>query len=344
MAVDDPAGDWSRMRGITPRTYACRRASSTITINGRLDEAAWRDASWTDDFIDIEGDRKPKPRFRTRAKMLWDNDFLYVAAELEEPHVVATLTERNSIVFHDNDFEIFIDADGDNHHYYEFEVNAFNTLFELTLPKPYKDSGNAKLGTNLPGLKSAIAVNGTINDPSDNDRGWTLEVALPWKALAEYQKRGASPPREGDIWRINFSRVEWRYDVIDGKYRRHEREKSPEDNWGWSPQGVVDMHRPERWGMVMFTSKDTSQRVEVIDLSLTAREILMEAYYRQRAFRASHNRWTNSIAELGADSTCMMMIKRGDDGFTISTELAERDGTKRRINVREDSLIWFDEK
>ena len=344
MPVEDLAGDWSRMRGITPRTYVCRRAAAPIQVDGRLADAAWRDASWTEDFVDIEGSRKPQPRFRTRAKMLWDDDFLYVAAELQEPHVVATLTERNSIVFHDNDFEIFIDPDGDNHNYYEFEVNAFNTLFELTLPKPYKDGGSARHGTNLPGLRSAIAIDGTINDPSDVDRSWTLEVALPWKALADYQRRGSSPPREGDTWRINFSRVEWQYDIVDGKYRRHEREKSPEDNWVWSPQGIVDMHRPERWGLVMFTTKDPSQRAEVADPSLAAREMLMEAYYRQRAFRASHQRWANSLAELGADSTCITMMTRGDNGFTVSTELGMPDGTKRRVNVREDSLIWFDEK
>ena len=67
-----------------------------------------------DDFQDIEGDKKPRPRFRTRAKMLWDDQFFYVAAELEEPHVWATLTKHDSVIFHDNDFEIFIDPDGDN--------------------------------------------------------------------------------------------------------------------------------------------------------------------------------------------------------------------------------------
>jgi hypothetical protein len=342
MAVDDPAGDWSRMRGITPRTYVCRQARLPISIDGRIDEAQWRDAAWTEDFIDIEGDRKPKPRFRTRTKMLWDDEFLYVAAELEEPHLVATLTQRNSIVFHDNDFEIFIDPDADNHHYYEFEVNAFNTLFELTLPKPYKDGGRAQHGTNLPKLKSAIVLNGTINDPTDEDRGWTIEVALPWKALAEYHPRGAAPPREGDIWRINFSRVEWQYDVTGGKYRRHDREKSPEDNWVWSPQGIIDMHRPERWGMVMFTHKDPAERVEVSDPSLPAREMLMEAYYRQRAFRAAHGRWAESVAELGADSTCITMTTSGD-GFTITTEFAAPDGARRLAHVRDDSRIWFDE-
>jgi hypothetical protein len=343
MPAQDLAGDWSRMRGIKPRTYVCRRASAPIKLDGRLDDAAWRDAAWTEDFIDIEGDRKPKPRFRTRARMLWDDDFLYVAAELEEPHVVATLTERNSIVFHDNDFEIFIDPDGDNHHYYEFEVNAFNTLFELTLPKPYKDGGRAQHGTNLPGLRSAIAIDGTINEASDSDRGWTLEVALPWKSLAEYQRRGSSPPGDGDIWRINFSRVQWIYDVIDGKYRRRDRATNPEDNWVWSPQGIVDMHRPERWGLVLFTSEEPSKQVEVIDPSLPARELLMEAYYRQRAFRDANGRWARSLTELGADSTCIVMTT-ADDGFTISTEFATSDRHKRRANIREDSLIWFDDE
>jgi hypothetical protein len=41
-------------------------------------------------------------------KMLWDDDALYVGAWLEEPQVVATLTEKNSVIFHDNDFEVFI--------------------------------------------------------------------------------------------------------------------------------------------------------------------------------------------------------------------------------------------
>lgn len=69
--------------------------------------------------MDIEGDRKPRPRFRTRVKMLWDDNYFYMGAEMEEPHVWATLTERDSIIYRDNDFEVFIDPDGDNHNYYE---------------------------------------------------------------------------------------------------------------------------------------------------------------------------------------------------------------------------------
>src|SRR5262249_5929522 len=141
--ANDLAGEWNQMRAIKPRIYVCRRASSPIEINGRPDDRAWADAPWTDDFIDIEGSVRPEPRFRTRAKMLWDKEFFYIAAEMEERHVVATITEKNSVIYQDNDFEIFLDPDGDNHNYYEFEMNALNTIWELTLTKPYKDAGQA---------------------------------------------------------------------------------------------------------------------------------------------------------------------------------------------------------
>jgi hypothetical protein len=123
----DWAGDWARMKGIVPRGYVCYRTEKPPKIDGLLGDDAWQQAAWTDDFSDIEGDRRPKPRLRTRAKMLWDAQYFYIAAELEEPHVWGTLTKHDSVIFNDNDFELFIDPDGDNHEYYEFEINVLNT-------------------------------------------------------------------------------------------------------------------------------------------------------------------------------------------------------------------------
>src|SRR5262249_10094902 len=96
-------GEPSGLNYVPPRGYVCYRAASPVTVDGRLDEMAWRDAPWTEEFVDIEGDRKPRPRFRTRVKMLWDDQFFYVAAEMEEPHVWGTLTEHDAVIFHDND-------------------------------------------------------------------------------------------------------------------------------------------------------------------------------------------------------------------------------------------------
>lgn len=232
-----------------PKRYAAPRTRGPIPIDGTLTHPEWERAPWTDDFVDIEGDLKPAPRFRTRAKIMWDDSYLYIAAEMEEPHVWATLTEHDSVIFQDNDFEVFIDPDGDAKRYFEFEINSFNTGWDLYLELPYREGGSADNSWEMPGYKSAIHVRGSINDPSDIDEGWTVELAIPWTAFAE---RGGMPcpPRPGDVWRINFSRVEWEVDVVDGHYVK--REGKPEDNWVWSPQGVIDMHQPEHWGFVEF--------------------------------------------------------------------------------------------
>ncbi len=234
-----------------PKEYVCYRTAGKLVIDGRLAEPSWRSAPATDAFVDIEGDAKPLPRFATRAKMLWDDQYFYIAAEMEEPHVWATLTKRDSVIFHDNDFEVFIDPNGDRDEYYELEINALNTVWDLFLPKPYRDGGKAQNSWDIAGLKTAVRVAGTINNPNDKDRGWSVEMAIPWKVLGEYAHKPA-PPKDGDEWRVNFSRVEWRHEVVDGKYRKIAGTK--EDNWVWSPQGVIDMHRPELWGYVRFSS------------------------------------------------------------------------------------------
>ena len=164
----------------------CYRAGSPPRIDGKLDDAAWKAAPWTEAFVDIEGDRKPKPRYRTRVKMLWDDEVLYIGAELEEPHVWATLTEHDSVIFHDNDFEVFLDPDGDSHLYAELEMNALNTTWDLLLTMPYKDGGPAhRTPGRSPACKTAVHIDGTLNDPRDKDRGWTVEIAWPWEGLTE---------------------------------------------------------------------------------------------------------------------------------------------------------------
>lgn len=230
-----------------PREYVCHRAPSPVHIDGRLDDPAWRSAPWTTDFVDIEGPSRPRPRFRTRAKMLWDDQYLYVAAELTEPDVWATLMVHDSVIFQDNDFEVFLNPSGDSLNYFEFEINALNTGWDLFLPKPYKQGGRADNSWDIPGLQTAVHVDGTLNDPRDRDRGWTVEIALPWSAFKS--RAPVKRPLAGETWRINFSRVEWRVETDGGHYK-----KAPgrEDNWVWSPQGIVDMHVPEKWGFVHF--------------------------------------------------------------------------------------------
>src|SRR6267143_4297485 len=115
------------------------------------------------------------------------------------------------------------------------------------------DGGPAIHAWDIAGLQVGVDVRGTLNRPGDADEGWTVEIAMPWKILREAAP-DHKPPRPGDRWRVNFSRVEWQVDVSGGRYAKRlkpgTQDLLPENNWVWSPQGAIDMHMPERWGYV----------------------------------------------------------------------------------------------
>ena len=270
-----------------PLSYRAPFAKEPPAMGGSLEQGAWAAAPWTEDFVDIEGDRKPRPAYRTRAKMLWDERFLYVGAQLEEPHVWSSLREHDQIVFQDNDFEAFIDPDGDGREYYEIEINARGTVFDLFLHRSYRDGAPAIHEWDVGGaFARSIAFDGTPDDSRDVDRGWTVMLAIPWDAFVPPRDpridalpagqrdfgdraRGGAAPRAGDTWRINFSRVQWRHnhERLDAAGARilpaaagdgtpyAKRAGLPEDNWVWTPQWAVDMHLPQHWGRVTFEDR-----------------------------------------------------------------------------------------
>jgi hypothetical protein len=205
-----------------------------------LDDAAWSAAAWTSDFVDIAGNDRPPLPVRTRAKLLWDEHHLYVAAELEEDDVRATLRDRDRALHREGAIELFLDPDDDGRDYLELQVNALGTVCDLLLDKPYRAGGHADEAFTLEGMRVAVHVDGTINDPSDRDRRWTVEVAIPFESLRKLAP--TLPPRPGTRWRMNLARSPGRRD------RRFAT---------WSPQGEVNMHLPERWGWLVFTAPST---------------------------------------------------------------------------------------
>jgi hypothetical protein len=333
------------------RYYMCYRTAQPLNIDGKLDEESWKKVYWSEEFVDIEGKARPKPRLKTRVKMLWDDNYFYIGAELEEPHVWATLTARDSIIYLDNDFEVFIDPDGDTHNYYELEINALNTVWDLMLVKPYRDGGPAIHSWDIQGLKTAVSVDGTINNPSDKDRGWSVEIAIPWEVLKEaapFKKR----PEPGEKWRINFSRVEYRTKVEDGRYVKLKDPKTnrelPEDNWVWAPQGVINIHYPEMWGYVQFTATEAGKAKEYCDEDQEApvKWALRKIYYRERNYYAQKGAFTSSLAELGLEKDKELKIKGWNFPPVIekTSSLFEAvysapDG--RKWHIRQDGLIWL---
>lgn len=160
----------------------------------------------------------------------------------------------------DNDFEIFLDPDGRGCDYFEFEINALGASWQLSLDRPYSEGGVPKDPHILPGLVSAVHVDGSVNDPTDVNQGWSVTVGIPFSELKQFGAK--DPPEKGDRWRVNFSRVQWTYEVVDGKYVRvppigtqlpqGRDEWHPEHNFVWAPTGVVDIHMPNMWGVVVF--------------------------------------------------------------------------------------------
>ena len=282
----------------TPRNYIAYKAPEKIIIDGRADEVSWQKAPWSADFIDIEGDMTPK--YKTNMKMLWDDKYLYFFAKMEEPHIWATLKERDTVIFYNNDFEIFIDPDGDTHNYIEFEMNALNTVWDLFLTKPYRDNGKVLNRWDIHGLKTAVHIDGTLNNPHDTDRSWSVEIAMPWSAITEAADSRAVP--EDQFWRINFSRVNWQFDLIDGKYNRKKDGNGkflPEYNWVWSPQWVINMHEPERWGYVFFSSKTAGNETSFsIPQDEQIKWVLYALYRQQKKHFATTGKWATSIDSL----------------------------------------------
>ena len=217
--------------------------------------------------------------------MLWDNNYLYVFAVLNEPHIWADLKQRDTVIFYNNDFEVFIDPSGTTFNYAEFEVNALGTEWDLLLDRPYRSGGKANNNWNPVGLKSAVKIFGSLNDPSDIDSCWTVEMAIPMNALIELKDHPKSIPVEGEKWRVNFSRVEWDFDLINGRYSRKKKDGKylPEYNWVWSNQKAINMHEPEKWGFVQFTEKDSNSNTQyVLEKDLLYKQALFAIFRKIR--------------------------------------------------------------
>lgn len=242
---------------ILPKHYIVNKINDQINIDGRDDELAWNNAIYTDDFIDIEGSKTPSQK--TNVKMLWDEKFLYVFAKLYENHIWGDITKRDEVIYYNNDFEVFINPNDDVFSYGEIEINALGTEWDLFLNRPYRLKGKADSSWDINGLKSAVDISGTLNDPNDLDDYWTVEIAIPLKEIEKLNTSGKDEKViSGDVWRINFSRVNWDFEINNGVYSRKKENGKylPEYNWVWSPQGIINMHVPENWGYLVFSEND----------------------------------------------------------------------------------------
>lgn len=260
-------------------SYTAYHVSQPIKIDGKLDEKVWEQAPRSPRFKDIITGQPAL--YGTYATVVWDETNLYVAFRVEEPLVRAGITKHNQPVWQGNDVEFFV-AGQDA--YYEFEINALNTTYEAFFiwSEAYERGGFAALpefersqlrefngvgyadhprGKRLrqphwdfPGLQTAVVIDGTLNDDTDRDRGWTVELAFPWKGMASLAKSDgrALPPKEGDVWRMDFSRF--------NSYKEASPAKDS-GGWFWTRHGIWDSHIPECFAKIRFTTNDLNPAI-----------------------------------------------------------------------------------
>lgn len=305
-----------------PKGYVCYRTAGPIRIDGLPSEDSWKNVPYTDAFVDISGYDFLMPRYRTTVKMLWDDSYLYVFADMEEPHIWANLHRRDTIVYYDNDFEVFIDPAGEGHNYFEIEANAIGTVFDLALEKPYRAPHRpfVQFQWNCPGLKLATHIDGKLNDPKGTDRGWSVEMAIPREAIASefinYLKAGS--------WlRIDFSRVEWQHELNPaGRYGRKKRADGtyfPEDNWVWTPTGRIAMHMPERWGYLYLSDKKAGEGTEAFryPASQPVCRFLWMLFYAQEEHYGKYRKYWGNLSDFRLQAKDMQLLP---DGYRIVVE------------------------
>lgn len=232
--------------------YECRQTALAPVIDGDASDAVWQGAVAIEliDVEDLAGQRRhSRP---TSVRMLWDAAGWYFLFEMQDGDVWSTFDQRDDQIWQEEVVEIFVDPDGDGEDYAEIEVNPLNTVFDLLLSRPWGDGGRGFAQWD-PEFSSAVRVDGTLNDDSDTDVGWTVEVALPWAALGtdirDVMNGLALPPQIGDQWRLNLYRFE--------RLRQGGAVEGLEAS-AWSPVGRVDFHVPGRFGILRFVGAPTA--------------------------------------------------------------------------------------
>ncbi|MBN1583551.1 MAG: carbohydrate-binding family 9-like protein [Anaerolineae bacterium] len=268
-SINLPQGALDKLNMPPVREYNCLRTDTPIVIDGALNEEAWQRVEWSTPFVKM--DTGAQVQLDSRVALLWDDTFLYAAYKFEDHEIWGTHVEHHDHVYnYDSDAEIFVQGDGV---YYELGVNPINTIYEvfwtwlepvvkrqdaIALDKFFKTENflyfeprlNDKLGRfgemdwELPGLKHAVRVDGSLNCPAVRDNGWTVEFALPWQGLAALGK--PVPPQDGDLWRIGTSRCQHFHDAQGNNIW---------EDWSWNRHGYINMHIPERWSKVRFCDK-----------------------------------------------------------------------------------------
>jgi hypothetical protein len=229
-------GPWPRQPMVgTQRDYSVLYTLERPDLDGGLDEGIWASAAWADPFVHVSGESKDGAP-RTWVKLLWDDRCLYVGALLEERNVQADRREHDAPIHLENALQVLLDPAGDHQTLHSILANAHGAILDERFSKAPSAGGSRETSWTCEGLDGGVRVHGTLNDSSDADRSWTVEMAIPWACLGE------SRPEAGDVWKANFLRRDAE-EAASGE--------SPQQ-WAWTPAWGEDAMEPAHWGRIHF--------------------------------------------------------------------------------------------
>jgi hypothetical protein len=257
--------------------------------------------------------------------------------------------KRDEVDSVDFDLEMYIDANADNQQYSLIKINPYNVAQSLVYNRPPKDGGSARLWP-IQGFQHVVITKGTINDPNDKDQYWQVEMAIPLAMPATLG--GLSPiPANGQTWRVNFARTEWRNKLVlstdRGNYKPEQLAAMEKlIRCCWTPQGVINMHRPETWGYVQFSSLPAGSPADFTpEPTEWARHELHRILYAQRWYDLNFGGYADSLDLLGLDSkpplfaTDPIRLTADPDHFTASVPLRMSDMSIRTLSIDQDAKI-----
>ncbi len=237
LPVDDPRAQDGQNRMLGPELsnvpgppeYKVQRAAKPPVIDGALGDEAWKAAT----PVVLRGSFDGRPvALRTEARLLYDDANLYVAFDVEDPDLWGTLRQRDAPIYEQEVVEVFLDANADGRTYNELQVSPHNVIFDAYFPARRQGMDTSWDS----GVETAVKVRGTLDDPSDQDEGWTVELRIPFARLAEVP---SVPPQKGERWRFNLYRLE------------HLKRRTVEGQ-AFSPLFVGDFHALPRFGWLTF--------------------------------------------------------------------------------------------
>lgn len=220
--------------------YEIFRAESAVTVDGCLDDSAWRKAPPVELRDTQTGE---KPRLATTARMLYDDEWLYVGFHSEDRLIWGTMTGHDDPIYNEEVVEIFLDPTGLLTCYYELEVSPLNTSFDAIIVNNAVTAGTRGRGSRFQGFtawdpvgfRHGVHIEGRLNDPSGGGKFWECEMALRFDELF----LGANvPPKPGDEWRGNLYRIDIEGELVEES--------------ALSPTGMRDFHVPSRFARFIF--------------------------------------------------------------------------------------------